>query len=75
MLFSLSELGSSGHNSVERIARVTESRVVARTPRELGADSREDAVLNVIFGGDVTELLVDGAEGLSAGHQVEHLEG
>ena len=54
---------------------MTESRVVARTPRELGADSREDAVLNVIFGGDVTELLVDGAEGLSAGHQVEHLEG
>lgn len=53
---------------------MVEGRVVAGAPRELSAQTSEDTVFNVILGGDVTELLVDGAEGLSAGHEVAHLK-
>ena len=40
----------------------------------MGADSCENTIFNVVLGSDVTELLVDRAESLSAWHEVHHLK-
>ena len=57
--FSLSEFTHGGNDCVKCIAGVVEGWVIAGAPRELSAQAREDAVLDVVFGSDVSELLVD----------------
>jgi len=53
---------------------VVEGWVVARSPRELSAQTSEDTIFNVVLGSDVSEFLVDSAESLSARHQMKHLK-
>jgi hypothetical protein len=74
VISSLSELAHGCGDSVECVGRVVEWWVVAGAPRELGAQTREYTILDIVFGGNVSELLVYGSEGLGSGHQVHHLE-
>jgi len=71
---SLSELGHGCDDCVDGVGGVAEGWVVAGTPRELGAQAGENTILNVVLWGEVTELLVDGSEGVLAGHEVDHFE-
>jgi len=53
---------------------VIEGGVVSGAPRELGADSCENTILNVVLGSEVTEFLVNSTESVNAWHEVHHLE-
>lgn len=71
---SLSELSHCCCYSVECVWGVVEWWVVARSPRELSAQTWENTILDVIFGRDISKLLVDRAECLSSWHEMHHLE-
>lgn len=53
---------------------MSEGHVVARSPRELGAETSVDTIFDVGFGGDVSDFLLRGLEFLKAGVQLGVLE-
>ena len=55
-----------------------EGHIVAGAPRELSAKSRENTVLDVALGCDVTDLLLGGLEGVHSWHEfvvLDHRDG
>ena len=74
MAHSVTELSKGGGDGARRVRRVLEGHVVARAPRELGAETRINALLIVAFGSDVADLLLGGVEGFKAWVELEPLE-
>ena len=64
---SVSELAHSSGNSASGVRGVLEGHVVAGAPRELGAETSVDTILNVGLGGDVADFLLGSLELLEAG--------
>ena len=63
---SLTELAESRNDGALSLGRVLEGHVVARAPRELGAQTRIDSVLDVALGRDVADFLLAVREHIDA---------